>query len=58
MPRPALLLLPLLASLCRADFAPPTVNVSLDEDPEVRWKPLLQAFDPEFLKGAAAQIIE
>lgn len=47
-----------LAVLCRAEFAPPTLNISLDEDPEVRWKPLLKVFDVEYLKKAGAEIIE
>lgn len=45
--------------LClRAEFAPPTLNISLDEDPAVRWAPLAKAFDVEYLKKAAAQVIE
>lgn len=57
MLRDAVLLLGLVLSL-RAEFAPPTLNISLDEDPEVRWDPLIKAFDVEFLKKAAAEIIE
>lgn len=57
MLRGAVLLLGLVLSL-RAEFAPPTLNISLDEDPEVRWDPLIKAFDVEFLKKAAAEIIE
>ncbi|XP_068170526.1 N-acylethanolamine-hydrolyzing acid amidase-like [Antennarius striatus] len=57
MVRVAALLVGLVVS-CQADFAPPTVNVSLDEDPELRWKPLAQVFDVEFLKKAAADIID
>ncbi|TKS71219.1 N-acylethanolamine-hydrolyzing acid amidase [Collichthys lucidus] len=52
-----LLLLGLVAS-CRAEFAPPTVNISLDEDPELRWAPLLKVFDVEYLKKAAAEVID
>lgn len=52
-----LLLLGLVAS-CRAEFAPPTLNISLDEDPEVRWMPLIKAFDVDYLKQAAAEVIE
>lgn len=51
-------LLPLLLGAAAADFAPPTVNISLDEDPEVRWAPLLKVFDVEFLQKAAANVIE
>ncbi|XP_068598861.1 N-acylethanolamine-hydrolyzing acid amidase-like [Brachionichthys hirsutus] len=47
-----------LAVLCRAEFGPPTVTVSLDEAPELRWKPLAQVFDVEFLRKAAADIID
>ncbi|TNM88383.1 hypothetical protein fugu_004637 [Takifugu bimaculatus] len=55
--RDAVLLLGLVLSL-RAEFAPPTLNISLDEDPEVRWDPLIKAFDVEYLKKAAAEIID
>lgn len=44
--------------LCQAEFAPPTVNISLDVDPEVRWMPLLEVFDVDYLKKAAAEVIE
>lgn len=57
----AALLLPLLLGLlapCRAEFAPPTLNINLDEDPEVRWAPLTKVFDVDFLKKAAAEVIE
>lgn len=57
MLRAAALLLGLVLSL-RADFAPPTVNINLDDDPEVRWEPLSKAFNVEYLKKAAAEIIE
>lgn len=54
-----LLLLGLVAvPLCRAGFAPPTLNISLDEDPDVRWMPLLKVFDVEYLKKAGAEVIE
>ncbi|KAM8757476.1 N-acylethanolamine-hydrolyzing acid amidase-like [Acanthopagrus schlegelii] len=52
-----LLLLGLFAA-CRAQFAPPTVNISLDEDPEVRWAPLTKVFDVEYLNKAAAEVID
>ncbi|XP_023127703.1 N-acylethanolamine-hydrolyzing acid amidase [Amphiprion ocellaris] len=53
-----LLLLPGLAAWCRAEVPPPTVNISLDEDPEVRWKPLLTVFDLDYLKKAGAEVID
>ncbi|KAM8914293.1 N-acylethanolamine-hydrolyzing acid amidase-like isoform 2-T2 [Spinachia spinachia] len=59
--RPALLLLPPLLGLVlsgRAQFAPPTVNISLDEDPAVRWDPLLKVFDMDYLRRAAAEVID
>ncbi|XP_040059837.1 N-acylethanolamine-hydrolyzing acid amidase isoform X2 [Gasterosteus aculeatus] len=57
------MLLPLLLALVlvpsgRAQFAPPTVNISLDEDPAVRWDPLLAVFDMDFLRRAAAEVID
>ncbi|CAF96894.1 unnamed protein product [Tetraodon nigroviridis] len=55
--RAAALLLGLAVSL-RAEFAPPTLNISLDDEPQVRWEPLGKAFDVEFLKNVAAEIIE
>lgn len=62
-PPAATMLLPLLLALVlvpsgRAQFAPPTVNISLDEDPAVRWDPLLAVFDMDFLRRAAAEVIE
>nr|CBN80989.1 N-acylethanolamine-hydrolyzing acid amidase [Dicentrarchus labrax] len=54
---PAAVLLLGLA-VCRAEFAPPTVNISLDEDPEVRWAPLLKVFDVDFLNKAGAEVID
>ncbi|XP_061584663.1 N-acylethanolamine-hydrolyzing acid amidase-like [Cololabis saira] len=71
MKRTALLLLGLvLAGPCGAQPAPqsapqpapqpapPTVHISLDQDPDVRWKPLLEVFDAEYLQKAAATIID
>ncbi|XP_067444360.1 N-acylethanolamine-hydrolyzing acid amidase-like [Thunnus thynnus] len=55
--RAAVLLLGLVLS-CRADFAPPTLNISLDDDPDVRWMPLLKVFDLDYLKKAAAEVID
>ena len=57
MARTAVLLLG-LAALCRAQFPPPTVSVSLDQEPEERWMPLLKVFNADYLKKAAATIIE
>ncbi|KAM3621045.1 uncharacterized protein V6R79_005167 [Siganus canaliculatus] len=55
---PLLLLLLGLVASCRAEFAPPTLNISLDEHPEVRWLPLTKLFDAEYLKKAAAEVID
>uniref|UniRef100_A0A667Y9I9 N-acylethanolamine-hydrolyzing acid amidase n=1 Tax=Myripristis murdjan TaxID=586833 RepID=A0A667Y9I9_9TELE len=57
MLRAVLLLLGLTGS-CRANFAPPVVNISLDEAPDVRWAPLLKVFDIDYLKKAAADVID
>lgn len=57
MARAAVLLLGLFVS-CHAQVAPPSLNVSLDEEPEVRWQPLLTVFDVEYLKKAGAEVIE
>ncbi|XP_058487756.1 N-acylethanolamine-hydrolyzing acid amidase-like [Solea solea] len=57
MPLAAGLLLAVL-SLCQAEFAAPTLNISLDDDPEVRWKSLLTVFDVDFLKKAGAEVID
>ncbi|XP_020489454.2 N-acylethanolamine-hydrolyzing acid amidase [Labrus bergylta] len=56
--RAALLLLGLGVCSCRAEIAPPTLNISLDDDPEVRWVPLTEIFDADFLKKAAAEVID
>lgn len=55
-----LLLFGLAGSCCGGlgDFAPPTINISLDQDPELRWEPLSQYFDTEYLKNASADVIE
>ncbi|XP_037685931.1 N-acylethanolamine-hydrolyzing acid amidase [Choloepus didactylus] len=37
--------------------APPRFNVSLDTAPELRWLPVLQHYDPDFLRAAMAQVI-
>ncbi|XP_068576676.1 N-acylethanolamine-hydrolyzing acid amidase-like [Cebidichthys violaceus] len=56
--RAAVLLLGLAVVSCRAQVHPPTVNISLDEDPEVRWEPLVKAFDVDYLRKAAAEVID
>uniref|UniRef100_A0A3Q0RNR8 N-acylethanolamine-hydrolyzing acid amidase n=1 Tax=Amphilophus citrinellus TaxID=61819 RepID=A0A3Q0RNR8_AMPCI len=53
-----LLLLVGLAASCRAEVAPPTVNISLDDDPEVRWMPLAKVFDIDYVNKAAAEVID
>lgn len=59
MLRAAVLLAGLVVCLLAdADFAPPTVNISLDDQPEERWIPLLKAFDVNYVKEAAAEVIE
>ncbi|XP_063329266.1 N-acylethanolamine-hydrolyzing acid amidase-like [Pelmatolapia mariae] len=58
MERTTLLLLLGLAVSCRAQFAPPTVNISLDEDPAVRWMPLAKVFDVDYVNKAAAEVID
>uniref|UniRef100_UPI0037E75CC2 N-acylethanolamine-hydrolyzing acid amidase-like n=1 Tax=Semicossyphus pulcher TaxID=241346 RepID=UPI0037E75CC2 len=56
--RSAVLLLGFAVCSCRAEIAPPTLNISLDEDPEVRWAPLIKVFDVDYLNKAAAEIID
>ncbi|KAI4827066.1 hypothetical protein KUCAC02_030492 [Chaenocephalus aceratus] len=56
--RAAVLLLLGLLSSCRGEFSPVTVNISLDEDPELRWAPITKVFDVEYLKKAAAEVID
>lgn len=58
MERVPLLLLLGLAASCRGEFAPPTVNISLDDHPEVRWMPLATVFDIDYVNKAAAEVIE
>ncbi|KAM9859076.1 N-acylethanolamine-hydrolyzing acid amidase-like [Aulostomus maculatus] len=43
---------------CRADVNPPSLHINLDEDPELRWASLVKVFDKEYLKKAAAEIID
>uniref|UniRef100_A0A8B9JGP7 N-acylethanolamine acid amidase n=1 Tax=Astyanax mexicanus TaxID=7994 RepID=A0A8B9JGP7_ASTMX len=45
-------------SVCGGSFTPPAVNISLDEPAEQRWAPLLKIFDKDFLKKAAAEVID
>ncbi|XP_028929122.1 N-acylethanolamine-hydrolyzing acid amidase [Ornithorhynchus anatinus] len=65
MGRPALLLLLLLLlpPVLRAalpgpgpDPVPPRFSVELDAAPELRWLPVLRAFDPDFLRAALRQV--
>lgn len=56
--RTGLLLVPVLFGLALGDLAPPTINVSLDQDPEVRWKPLMDVYDPDYLREASADVID
>ncbi|XP_077429066.1 N-acylethanolamine-hydrolyzing acid amidase-like [Vanacampus margaritifer] len=55
--RAAVLLVGLAVS-CSSDFAPPTIDINLDDDPQFRWLPILKAFDSDFLKKAAQQVID
>nr|XP_061814105.1 N-acylethanolamine-hydrolyzing acid amidase-like [Nerophis lumbriciformis] len=47
-----------LAVLCSSDFAPPTININLDDDPQVRWMPIRNVFDADFLNRAARDVID
>ncbi|EDL88611.1 N-acylsphingosine amidohydrolase (acid ceramidase)-like (predicted), isoform CRA_a [Rattus norvegicus] len=40
-----------------APGTPPLFNVSLDAAPELRWLPMLQHYDPDFVRAAVAQVI-
>lgn len=64
--RPALALLLLLlpsvagtgmSTAAAAPPAPQLFNVSLDAAPELRWLPVLQHFDLDFLRAAMAHIL-
>uniref|UniRef100_A0A1A7XEB1 N-acylethanolamine-hydrolyzing acid amidase n=1 Tax=Iconisemion striatum TaxID=60296 RepID=A0A1A7XEB1_9TELE len=57
MIRTAVLLLGLTAS-CRALLAVPTLEINLDDEPEVRWLPLKKVFTVDYLNKVAAQIID
>lgn len=37
--------------------APPLFNVSLDAAPKQRWVPMLQHYDPDFVRATVAQVI-
>lgn len=60
-PAPALALLLLWAGTgvpaAAAPPAPPLFNVSLDAAPELRWLPVLQHFDLDFVRSAMAHIL-
>lgn len=45
------------ASAAASSSAPPLFNVSLDAAPELRWLPVLQHFDRDFLRASMARII-
>ncbi|XP_022455027.1 N-acylethanolamine-hydrolyzing acid amidase isoform X1 [Delphinapterus leucas] len=45
------------ASAAASSSAPPLFNVSLDAAPELRWLPVLQHFDRDFLRASMAHII-
>lgn len=57
----ALALMLLLAgagvSAAAAPPAPPLFNVSLDAAPELRWLPVLQHFDLDFVRAAMAHVL-
>ncbi|XP_023658950.1 N-acylethanolamine-hydrolyzing acid amidase-like [Paramormyrops kingsleyae] len=54
----SLALIPLtLAAWCYADFAPPIVNISLDEPPKERWAPLMKVIDVSYFRNILPQII-
>lgn len=53
----ALLLLPGPWLSAGVPGAPPLFNVSLDAAPERRWLPMLQHYDPDFVRTAVAEVI-
>ncbi|CAL8339803.1 unnamed protein product [Lota lota] len=55
--RSALVFFSLVVS-CTTEFAPPLLNISLDDPPGTRWAPILKVFDVHFLKAAMAEIID
>ncbi|XP_054640530.1 N-acylethanolamine-hydrolyzing acid amidase-like isoform X1 [Dunckerocampus dactyliophorus] len=55
--RAAALLLGLVVS-CSSDFAPPTISINLDDPATARWEPILTVFDADYLKRAAAEVID
>ncbi|KAK3538947.1 hypothetical protein QTP86_023550 [Hemibagrus guttatus] len=50
--------LPFAWAVCGANFSPPVVNISLDQDPKLRWWPLKNLYTQDFLQKAAAQVID
>ncbi|MEJ1274772.1 N-acylethanolamine acid amidase [Cricetulus griseus] len=53
----ALLLLPGPWLSTGVPGAPPLFNVSMDAAPEQRWLPMLQHYDPDFVRAAVAEVI-
>ncbi|XP_077582484.1 N-acylethanolamine-hydrolyzing acid amidase-like [Stigmatopora nigra] len=53
----AILLLGLAVS-SSSGFAPPTISIDLNDDPQVRWMPILDVFDADFLNRAAQDVID
>lgn len=53
----ALLLLPGPWLSTGVPRAPPLFNVSMDAAPEQRWLPMLQHYDPDFVRAAVAEVI-
>ncbi|XP_066510206.1 N-acylethanolamine-hydrolyzing acid amidase-like isoform X2 [Hoplias malabaricus] len=47
-----------VVGLCGSSFSPPVVNISLDDPAELRWAPLVKIFDKDFLRKAAAEVID
>ncbi|KAI4901700.1 hypothetical protein NFI96_029231 [Prochilodus magdalenae] len=45
-------------TMCGGSFSPPLVNISLDVPAEQRWEPLMKIFDRDFLREAAAAVID
>ncbi|XP_056130559.1 N-acylethanolamine-hydrolyzing acid amidase-like [Lampris incognitus] len=55
---PLILLSLTLSCCCGRNLPPPVVNISLDDNPEMRWAPLLKVYDIDYLKKAAAEVID
>ncbi|XP_076853928.1 N-acylethanolamine-hydrolyzing acid amidase-like [Brachyhypopomus gauderio] len=45
-------------AVCAANVSPPVVKISLDDPAEKRWEPLIHVFDKDFLRRAAAEVID